>query len=135
MPLAPTDWRGTMPEPGKVIYQGEFEDEVIPEAIPLIQQREDPTIPLHGAAEIIGAIAPSTEPNVDDAVFGVACWEKWDPKSERFSIYVRGLSDGGVAVPAAGVGKPAAKAEALRIDFIRRGDNQLADPPYEWVYW
>jgi hypothetical protein len=112
-----------------------FEDEVIPEAIPLIQVREEPTIPLRGAADIIGTIAPSTEPNVDDAVFGVACWENWDPKSERFSIYVRGLSDGRVEVPAAGGGKPAAKSKALRIDFVRQGDNQLADPPYEWVYW
>jgi hypothetical protein len=112
-----------------------FEDEVIPEAIPLIQLREEPTIPLRGAADIIGTIAPSTERNVDDAVFGVACWENWDPKSERFSIYVRGLSDGRVEVPAAGGAKPAAKAKALRIDFVRQGDNQLADPPYEWVYW
>ncbi len=112
-----------------------FAENVIPQAIPLIQAREEPTIPLHGAEDIIGTIPPSTEPNVDDAVFGVACWEKWDPKSERFSIYVRGLSDGRVEVPAAGGGKPAAKSKALRIDFIRQGDNQLADPPYEWVYW
>ena len=112
-----------------------FEDEVIPEAIPLIQLREEPTIPLRGAADIIGTIAPSTEPNVDDAAVGVACWENWDPKSERFSIYVRGLSDARVEVPAAGGGKPTAKSKALRIDFVRQGDNQLADPPYEWVYW
>jgi hypothetical protein len=50
-----------------------FEDEVIPEAILLIQLREEPTTPLRGAADISGRIAPSTEPNVDDAVFGVAC--------------------------------------------------------------
>jgi hypothetical protein len=40
-----------------------------------------------------------------------------------------------VEVLAAGGGKPAAKSKALRIDFVRQGDNQLADPPYEWVYW
>jgi hypothetical protein len=113
----------------------QFEDEAVPEAIPAIQVREDPTIPVLGAADIIGTIPPSTRPDEDDAVFGVACWEKWDPKSDRFSIYVRGLSDGRVEVPAAGGGKPTAKEKTLRIDFIRRGDNQLADPPYEWVYW
>jgi hypothetical protein len=120
-----------------------FEDEVIPQAIPIIQQREDPTIPLLGAVDIIGTLPPSTRPNVEDAVFGVACWDKWDPKSDRFSIYVRGLSDGYVEVPSASGGKPTAKYKTLRIDFIRRGDEhnlnereiQLADPPYEWVYW
>ena len=88
-------------------------------------------------------IPPSTKPNVDDAVFGVATWEKWDPKSDRFSIYVRGLSDGYKEIPRRSGGKPTVKYKTLRIDFIRRGDDrnlhekeiQLADPPFEWVYW
>jgi hypothetical protein len=113
----------------------QFEDEAVPEAIPAIQVREDPTIPVLGAVDIIGTIPQSFKADVDDAVFGVACWEKWDPKSDRFSIYVRGLSDGREEVPAAGGDKPIAKEKTLRIDFIRRGDNQLAEPPYEWVYW
>ena len=78
-----------------------FEDNVIPQAIPLIQAREDATIPLLGAVNIMGMIPPSTKPDVDDAVFGVATWDKWDPKSDRFSIYVRGLSDGYKEIPAA----------------------------------
>ena len=72
---------------------------------------------------------------MDDAVFGVACWENWDPRSDRFSIYVRGLSDGYEDVLAAGGGKAKAKYKTLRIDFMRRGEIQLADPPYDWVYW
>jgi hypothetical protein len=112
-----------------------FEDEVVPEAVPAVQLREDPTIPVLGAVDIIGTIPPSTQPNVDDVVFGVACWENWDPKSDRFSIYVRGLSDGRVEVPAAGVAKPTVRYKTLRIDFIRRGELQLADPPYKWVCW
>ncbi len=123
--------------------QQKIEDEVIPEAIPIIQKREDPTIPLLGAVDIIGTIPPSTKRSVDDAVFGVACWDRWDPKSDRFSIYVRGLSDGYVEVPGENGGKPVAKHKTLKIDFIRHGDHfnlneqefQLADPPYSWVYW
>jgi hypothetical protein len=115
--------------------QQKLEDEVVPEAIPIIQRREEPTISILGAADIVGTIPPSTKANVDDAVFGVACWEKWDPKSDRFSIYVRGLSDGRVEVPAAGGGQPMARYKTLRIDFVRRGEIQLADPPYQWVYW
>lgn len=123
--------------------QRRFEDEVVPEAVPVIRRREDESIPVLGAVDIIGMIPPSTKPTIDDAVFGVACWERWDPRADRFSIYVRGLSDGYVTVPAQGGGKPVAKYKTLRLDFIRHGDErnlnekeiQFADPPYEWVYW
>ena len=120
-----------------------FVDNVVPQAVPLIQAREDATIPLLGAVNVMGMIPPSTKPDVDDSVFGVATWDKWDPKSDRFSIYVRGLSDGYKEVPAASGGKPTIKYKTLRIDFIRRGDEHnlnekeiyLNEPPYEWVYW
>jgi hypothetical protein len=120
-----------------------FEDEVIPEAIPIIRARQDQTIPLLGAVSVMGIIPQSTKEGVDDAVFGVAVWEKWDPKSDRFSVYVRGLSDGYKEVPNPKGGKPIVKYKTLRIDFIRRGDErniseneiELNDPSYEWVYW
>ncbi len=120
-----------------------FEDQVIPKAIPLIQDREDPSIPLRGAVDVMGIIPPSTKEGVDDAVFGAAVWEKWDHKSDRFSIYVRGLSDGYKEVPNPAGGKPVVKYKTLRIDFIRRGDDrnisekeiEFNDPIYEWVYW
>jgi hypothetical protein len=123
--------------------QQRFEDEVVPEAIPAIQRRQDPSIPVLGAVDIIGVIPLSTKKNVDDAVFGAACWDRWDPKSDRFSIYVRGLSDGYKEFPSESGGKSVAKYKTLKIDFIRRGDQlnlnereiELADPPYSWVYW
>ena len=114
-----------------------FEDNVVPEAIPHIQVREDGSIPILGAVNVMGMIPPSTKANVDDAVFGVATWEKWDPKADRFSIYVRGLSDGYKESATPSGGKPTVKYKTLRIDFVRRGDDrnlhekeiQLADPP------
>ncbi len=126
-------------EQGKKLH-----DNVIPQAVPLIQAREDATIPLLGAVNIMGIIPPSTKPDVDDSVFGVATWDKWDPVSDRFSIYVRGLSDGYKEIPDPdGKKPPVVKYKTLRIDFIRRGDEHnlneketyLNDPPYEWVYW
>ena len=72
----------------------------------------------------MGVIPPSTKPNVDDAVFGVATWDKWDPKADRFSIYVRGLSDGYKEFPPDKTGKPVVKYKTLRLDFIRRGDDR-----------
>ncbi|MFI5454917.1 MAG: hypothetical protein ACHRXM_05650 [Isosphaerales bacterium] len=120
-----------------------FEENVIPQAIPLIRAREDETIPLLGAVNVMGTIHPSTKPDVDDAVYGVATWDKWDLKADRFSIYVRGLSDGYKEVPAPSGGKPSVKYKTLRIDFIRRGDERnvsekeifLNDPSHEWIYW
>ncbi len=120
-----------------------FEDNVVPQAIPVIRSREDEAIPVLGAVDVVGMIPPSTKRNVDDVVFGVAVWEKWDPKADRFSIYVRGLSDGYKEVPSESGGKPVARYKTLRIDFIRRGDEfnlseheiELDNPRYEWVYW
>lgn len=121
-----------------------YEDTVLPQAVPIIEAREDPTIPLLGAVNIMGTVPPSTKEGVDDAVYGVAVWEGVDPKADRFNIFVRGLSDGYQLLPAAAEGtKPTVRHKTLRIDFIRRGDDrnlsereiQLLEPPYEWIYW
>jgi len=120
-----------------------FEESVIPKAVPLIQNREDPTIKVLGAVDVAGVLPPSTKQTVDDAVFGVALWEGIDPNADRMSIYVRGLSDGYQDVSSADGGKPVTKYKTLRIDLIRRGDARnlnekeitLAEPAYEWVYW
>jgi hypothetical protein len=120
-----------------------LEDVVIPQAVPIIRNREDGSLPLLGAVDIMGVIPPSTKQGVDDAVYGVAMWEGVDPKADRFKIYVRGLSDGHQVVQPPDGGKPAVKYKSLEIDFIRRGDDrdltekeiQLNEPPYEWVYW
>jgi hypothetical protein len=120
-----------------------YEDVVLPEAVKVIQHREDPTIPLLGAVSIMGTIPPSTKEGIDDAVFGVAVWEGVDPNADAFSVYVKGLSDGHQVVQPPNSESPVVKYKTLRIDFIRRGDNrnvnekqiELLDPPYEWIYW
>lgn len=120
----------------------QIEDSVIPRAVELIQAREDPAVDLLGAVSVMGIIPPSTKEGIDDAVFGVAIWDAVDPHADKFSVYVRGLSDGYQQVEGADH-KSVAKYKTLRIDFIRRGDQfqpkekeiQLLDPPYEWIYW
>jgi hypothetical protein len=120
-----------------------LEDAVIPQAIPIIQAREDASVPLRGAVDIMGIIPPSTKEGIDDAVFGVAIWDGVDPKADRFRIYVRGLSDGYQLIQPPDGSKPVVRYKTLQIEFIRRGDErdlnereiQLNDPPYEWVYW
>ncbi len=101
------------------------------------------TIPLLGAVDIIGMIPPSTKPNVDDAVFGVASWDTGTPSPTASASTSAACPTATRRFPAESGGKPVAKYKTLRIDFIRRGDErnlnekeiQLADPPYEWVYW
>lgn len=120
-----------------------YEEAVLPNAVKIIQAREDPSIPLLGAVDVAGVLPPSTKEGVDNAVFGVAMWDDVDPKADRMSIFVRGLSDGYKQVDAPDGGKPVTKYKTLRIDLVRRGDDrnlnereiELADPSYEWVYW
>ncbi|WP_422930678.1 hypothetical protein [Singulisphaera sp. PoT] len=119
-----------------------YEDTVLPQGVKNIEAREDPSIHLLGAVDIMGVIPPSKKEGIDDAVYGVAIWDAVDPHADRFSIYVRGLSDGQQAL-ATPDGKETIRYKTLRIDFIRRGDDrnlnekeiQLFDPPYEWLYW
>ena len=120
-----------------------LEDTVLPLAVKIIQDREDPLKPVRGAVEIMGTIPPSSRKGIDDAVFGVAIWTGVDPRADRLNVYVRGLSDGYQLVQPPNQPKPVVRHKTLRIDYIRRGDErnlnekeiQPLDPPYEWVYW
>ena len=130
------------------------DDTVLPGAVDTIQAKIDPSRNLLGAVESTGTIPPSTKEGVDDAVFGVAIWDDVDPAADAFSVYVRGLSDGNVAVgdspssdASAAEGTDSEPApvryKALRIDFSRPGDERvihsreirLKSPAYEWVYY
>lgn len=118
-----------------------YEDVVIPQAIPVIQAREE-GIPLLGAVSVMGMIPPSVKPDEDEAVHAVALWENVDPRADAFSVYVRGLSDGYQAIEAPGRERQV-KFKTLRVDFSCPGDEflvsereiRLNDPPYEWIYW
>jgi hypothetical protein len=132
-----------VPETGK-----SWQDVVLPNAVQvirLIEAREDPSIPLLGAVNIMGSIPPSTKQGIDDAVFGVAMWEvdAEMAKADHLSIFVRGLSDGYKKLESPTGGEPEVRYKTLRIDFDRPGDDRqlnsreilLHDPPYQWVYW
>jgi hypothetical protein len=120
------------------------EDVTIPEAVRVIQAREDATKDLYGAIDVVGVLPPSGgKQGVDDAIFGVALWDNVDPRADAFSVYVQGLSDGYQVVEPPGGGEPQIRYKTLRIDFYRPGDEfdltereiRLGDPPYDWIYW
>jgi len=121
-----------------------YEDRAIPQAIRVIQNREDPGIPLVGAVESTGILPPSNREGIDDALFGVALWEGIDPTADTFRVYVRGLSDGyNLIPPPSGSGQPLTQYKALQINCETPGNNAvrtereifLSEPPFEWVYY
>lgn len=69
-----------------------YEEKVIPEAVAAIQAREDKNRKLYNTAEMTGEIPPSTK-EVDNTIWGVATWEGVDPRTDRFSITVQGLTN------------------------------------------
>ena len=72
----------------------------------------------------------------------MAIWEGVDPKADKMSIFIRGLSDGYREDPSPDGGKPVVRYKTLQIDLLRRGDEHdlnereitLLDPPYDWTY-
>lgn len=140
---------------------GTYRDEVLPKVVEAITQNEDPT----GYQEIKNSVTIATNPipvskpadqAFPQAITGVAVWDaspadlkKRDDKDAkdlmdctRFSIFVRGLSNGSVTVdpPAPGLA-PITRYKTLQLNFRRQGDRFSLDardisfvPPAEWIY-
>lgn len=124
-------------------------DQLLPKAQQAIQRLEDPSNLLN----IKNSVSMSSEPipvskefdenNMRIAypkmVTGVATWDDINPKSDRFSIYVYGLSDGWSVVDGPD-GKPIVRRKTLQLKFRRPGDQYLQHSGeiryagHEWVY-
>lgn len=127
-----------------------YGEKIIPEAIALIREREDKNRPLLNTVEITGNIPPSTE-ELDRTVWGVVTWEGVDPRTDRFTIYVQGLTnvyrwtDDGTYAKGDPVGKGRKyHYQVLKLNFWRPSDEVLAQeaairfgipgmPDYEWI--
>jgi hypothetical protein len=68
-------------------------DRVIPTAMGPIQQREDPNRKLLNSAEIAQVPLAVGTKEKDTSVWGVAMWEEIDPRIDRFSVYIGGLTN------------------------------------------
>lgn len=141
-------------------YPGVYHDEVLPTVEEAIRKLEDPTgyLNMKNSVTIGKDPVPVSKP-ADEAfpriVTGVAVWDgsgadpaKRDPNVKdladctRFTIYVRGLSNGFVLVdpPAPGL-PPITRYKTLQLNFRRTGDRFSVDsrdigfvPPAEWIY-
>jgi hypothetical protein len=124
-----------------------YPDRVIPAAIGPIRLREDPNRTFYNSVEMVRDL------QVGETVWGVATWEDIDPRTDRFSVYVHGLTnayrwtdDPEKFKPGSplGTGRHLVR-KTLRLNFWRPGDE--FDPKereirfgapgeldYQWVY-
>lgn len=139
---------------------GIYKDEDLPAVVDAIKRIEDPT----GYQDIKNSVTISSSPvpvskPVDQAfpkaITGVAVWDaspadlkKRDSEHKdlmdctRFSIFVRGLSNGFVTVDPIAPGQPPiTRHKTLQLNFRRQGDRFSVDSrdisfvaPAEWIY-
>lgn len=124
-----------------------YPDRVIPVALGPIRLREDPNRKFLSSVEI------SREIGVGETVWGVAMWEDVDPRIDRFSVYIQGLTnaykwkdDAAKVQPGKplGTGRRLSR-KILKLNFWRPGDEYLekedeirfgmpGEVDYEWIY-
>jgi hypothetical protein len=120
-------------------------DQILPAVQDAISQVEDPTgyYQIKNSVTIASEPIPVTRPNtVPKAITGVAIWDDVDPDSNRYSIFVSGLSNGwSVTDPIPPETKPVVRRKTLQLNFKRLGDRfQMKSeeirfvPPAEWIY-
>ncbi len=68
-------------------------DQILPEAVEQIRQREDPRRPLLNSVTISDATIPVSTEFQDRSVWGVATWVGVDPRTDFFSVYIQGLTN------------------------------------------
>jgi hypothetical protein len=124
-----------------------YPDRVIPVAIGPIRTREDPAREFYNSVEMVREIKPG------ETVWGVATWEDIDPRIDRFSVCVTGLTNAYLWEDPPGAYKPGDplltgrkfSRKTLKLNFWRPGDEYYEHekeirlgPPgkvdYEWVY-
>jgi hypothetical protein len=124
-----------------------YPDRLVPVAVPLIRKREDANRPLSNTIEITREIPP-TPKGQDDSVWGVVTWEDIDPRTDRFSIYIQGLTNAYLWDDPPGAFKVGDKpgvgrelyAKTLILNFWRPSDteheheDEIRYEGYSWEY-
>ena len=121
-----------------------FMDEVLPKVQEAVRQVEDSSnqLKIRNSVSIAAEPIPPSQPDAVRKVTGVATWDNFDPDSNRYSIFVTGLSNGWtVTDPTDGGTEPVIRRKTLQLNFKRLGDRYYMDsrdiqfvPPAQWVY-
>jgi hypothetical protein len=122
-----------------------YPDRILATAVPLIQRREDPNRRLLNTVEMTEQeIQPSTDEE-DNSVWGVVTWRDIDPKTDRVSVYVQGLTNAYDIKVAEDGSWERYLRKTLQLNFWRPSDEFYAhereirfgipgDVDYRWVY-
>ncbi len=123
---------------------GVYHDQVLPKVQEAVRQEIDPTgyLDLKNSVTIADKSIPPSKPDATPhAVNGVAMWDNVDPESNRFSIFVSGLSNGWSLAEIPPDNKQILRRKTLQLNFRRLGDQYTQSseaihfvPPVEWVY-
>ena len=110
-----SDGRGNYRE---VVYR----DQVSPELVRMIQQREDPNRHLLNTIEMSQTKIPVSKDPTNPGVWGVAVWENVDPTIDYVSVFVSGLTNA-YRISLSPEGKPGFTYRTLQLNFWRPGDK------------
>jgi hypothetical protein len=130
-----------------------YPDRVIPLAVGAIQMREDPKRRLLTTVEMSQTAEKGREIAPGQTLWGVATWEDVDPRIDRFSVYVMGLTNAYRWIDPPGeykAGDPPGKGrillrKTLKLNFWRPSDEYFEHEEeihygipggvdYQWVY-
>jgi hypothetical protein len=101
-----------------------YPEQIIPAAMDAIRRREHPRSPL-SSVEIAGEIPPASSDGEQSVRYGVATWTDIDPRTDRFSIYVQGVTNAyrWEDPPLEGTAGPRIFPRVLQLNFWRPGDE------------
>jgi hypothetical protein len=117
-----------------------YQDQIIPEALPLIQKREKGKY--LDTVDAVGPIPAPSEPGEPDreGIWGVAMWRGIDPKADDFTVYMTGFSNG-IRKTDGPDGQPVIQTKTIMQKYWRPGDEfDLAEPEMrlkgvaQWIY-
>lgn len=123
---------------------GVYRDQVLPKVQEAIIAQEDPagTMDFKDSVTMSSKPIPVSRPDGPArAVAGLAIWDDVNPDSNRYSVFVGGLSNGWSLAEIPPDNKQVVRRKTLQLNFKRNGDrfNQSSseirfEPPVEWVY-
>jgi hypothetical protein len=124
-----------------------YPDRLVPLAVPAIQRREDPRRKLLDSVAISETEIPPWTEDDPVEVYGVATWHDIDPRTDRFSVYLQGLSNAYFWVDDEELAKGTRKyyRKTLQLNFWRPGDDRFehereirygipGEVDYQWIY-
>lgn len=117
-----------------------YEDQIIPEALAVINKREKGAY--RNNVDIVGPIPAASEYGEADreGVWGVAMWRGIDLKSDHYTVFMTGFSNG-IRVAKNDDGDAIIQAKSIMQKYWRPGDEfEQSEPdirqigPSEWIY-